>query len=235
MRLGKFLLSVLQSAVSPFAIASDQALRKPAFALKRALHLRAIDDAADIVRNEMPDALFCADRFENLEYALSLKAPGLILEFGVYKGTTIRLIAKHCPSEGVYGFDSFKGLPERWIGSRSVSTSMDRRGVLPEVPLNVELIAGLFGETVPPFLASHEGPVGFVHIDCDIYSSAREVLRALSGRMGKGCVIVFDEFFNYHGFRQHEYRAFHEFVAETGRAYRFVSYSGNQATVILES
>jgi hypothetical protein len=48
-------------------------------------------------------------------------------------------------------------------------------------------------------------------------------------------VIVFDEFFGYHGFKEHEYRAFHEFIAESGRKFRFASYSGAQATVVLES
>ena len=76
--------------------------------------------------------------------------------------------------------------------------------------------------------------MGFVHIDCDIYDSAREVLHALRDRMAQGAVIVFDEFFAYHGFREHEYRAFHEFIAETKRPYRFASYSGGQATVVLD-
>jgi len=210
-------------------------MRKPSFALRRALHLRAIEDTAEIVRNEMEGALFCAERLENLEYALTLRPAGLVLEFGVFRGTTIRLIAKSCPQEKVFGFDSFHGLPERWIGSRTVSTSMDRAGVLPKVPPNVELVAGWFNETLPPFLAAHEGPVGFLHIDCDIYSSTREVLTLLRDRLAPGCVIVFDEFFGYHGFRQHEYRAFHEFIAESGRKFRFVSYSGSQAAAVLDA
>jgi predicted O-methyltransferase YrrM len=231
----KIFRALIRSIVAPFAIAGDEALRKSAYALKRALHLRAIEDTADVVRAEMPDALFCEDRFEHLEYALSLRPPGLVLEFGVFRGTTIRLIAQRCAGERVYGFDSFKGLPERWVGSRNVSTTMDRGGTRPGVPPNVELIAGLFGDTLPGFLTSHPDAVGFVHIDCDLYSSTRHVLNALKGRMAEGCVLVFDEFFGYHGFKAHEYRAFHEFIAESGRKFRFVSYSGAQATVIIES
>jgi hypothetical protein len=40
---------------------------------------------------------------------------GNILEFGVYKGTTINLITKHFLNEIVWGVDSFEGLPEDWI------------------------------------------------------------------------------------------------------------------------
>ena len=232
---GKFLRAFMRSLVAPFAIAGDETLRKSAYALKRELHLRAIADSADVVRNEMTGALFCEDRFENLDYALGLRPPGLVLEFGVFRGATIRLIAARCPNEKVYGFDSFEGLPEKWVGSRNTSTTMDRGGQLPQVPGNVELVKGLFGDTLPGFLASHAGPVGFVHIDCDIYSSTREVFAALRDRLAPGSVIVFDEFFGYHGFKEHEYRAFHEFIAETGRKYRFVSYSGSQATAVLES
>jgi Methyltransferase domain len=230
---GKVFRAFMRSLVAPFAIAGDEALRKSSYALKRELHLRAIADSADVVRDEMPGALFCEDRLENLDYALSLRPPGLVLEFGVFRGTTIRLIAKHCAGETVYGFDSFKGLPERWVGNRNTSTTMDRGGQLPRIPGNVELIAGLFGDTLPGFLAAHPEPVGFVHVDCDIYSSTREVFRSIGGRLVPGAVIVFDEFFGYHGFKGHEYRAFHEFIAGTGRNFRFASYSGSQATAVL--
>jgi hypothetical protein len=59
------------------------------------------------------------------------------------------------------------------------------------------------------------------------------VLTTLNDRLARGCVVVFDEFFNYPGFQQHERCAFREFIAETGRSHRFVSYSGHQATAVI--
>jgi predicted O-methyltransferase YrrM len=232
---GKVFRAFMRSLTAPFAIAGDEALRKSSYALKRELHVRAIADSAEVVRREMPGALFCEDRFQNLEYALTLKPAGLMLEFGVFRGATIRLIAKHCPSETIYGFDSFEGLPEKWVGSRNTKTTMDRGGQLPQVPSNVALVKGLFGDTLPAFLAAHPQGIGFVHIDCDIYSSTREVFARIGEQLLPGCVIVFDEFFGYHGFKDHEYKAFHEFIATTGRSFRFASYSGSQATAILQS
>ena len=101
------------------------------------------------------------------------------------------------------------------------------------MPGNVQLVVGLFEDTLPGFLDRHSDPIGFVHIDCDIYSSTKYVLTTLNDRLARGCVVVFDEFFNYPGFQQHERRAFREFIAETGRSHRFVSYSGHQATTVI--
>lgn len=210
-------------------------IKRPALALARELQRRATQEAADIVLRDMPEALFCADRQTNLDYALSLRPKrGLLLEFGVYGGKTINHIAARTPEELIYGFDSFRGLPEQWTGSRYSPTNFDRGGVLPKVADNVRLMAGWFEETLPPFLAENREAVSFVHIDCDLYSSTRYVLTALADRLAPSCVVVFDEFFNYHGYRLHEYRAFYEFISDTGRRYSFASFSGYQVTVVLQ-
>ncbi len=54
-------------------------------------------------------------------------------------------------------------------------------------------------------------------------------------RIRKGTVLVFDEYLNYPGWREHEFRAFQEFVAETGRAYEYLSVvpSHQQVAVII--
>ena len=182
-------------------------VKDPALALRRELQRRATLETADIVERDMVDALYCSDRFANLDYALSLRPKaGMILEFGVYKGATITHIAKNCPDERVFGFDSFQGLPEEWKGKRYSRHNFDVAGNLPKVPGNVALIPGWFNETVPPFLAQNAGSVSLLHIDCDLYSSTQYVLTALKDRLQPGAVIVFDEFFNYHGFRLHEYQ-----------------------------
>jgi predicted O-methyltransferase YrrM len=233
-KLQKLLGSIVPGITKPFVHAADRTLRNADVSLRRELERRATGESADIVAAEMPEALYCGNRFDNLEYSLSFRPPGLILEFGVAGGKSVTHISTRCPNERVYGFDSFQGLPEHWSGNRFSRRNFSQHGVMPAVPSNVELVAGWFNETLPGFLAKQPGPVGFLHIDCDIYSSTKYVLDALKDRLPPKAVIVFDEFFNYPGFRQHEYRAFHEFVAETGRKYRFVSFSGNQATAVLD-
>ena len=140
--------------------------------------------------------------------------PGLIAEFGVRRGTSIRVLAGET-SGTVHGFDSFVGLPEGWVNAPA--GVLTAGGELPEVPVNVTLHAGWFEDSLPPFLAAHPGPLRFANIDCDIYSSARTVLWALADRIRPGAILLFDELVGNRTWRQDEYRALTEFAAEFGR------------------
>ena len=151
-------------------------------------------------------------------------AEGLILEFGVATGNTIRHLAKLFPSRTIYGFDSFDGLPEAWGNYRAGHFAC----AVPDVPSNVALVAGLFEKTLPAFLAQHEGRAALVHIDCDLYSSTRTVLDLLSPRIITGTVIVLDEYWIV---EEHERRAFDEFIVN--RAYRFDARAYEQACVVM--
>ncbi|GAB4157819.1 MAG: hypothetical protein Tsb009_34970 [Planctomycetaceae bacterium] len=138
---------------------------------------------------------------------------GLWMEFGVYEGTTLNILAGFT-QQTIYGFDSFQGLPEDWRAGKEQGR-YSLHGQLPQVKGNVQLIPGWFEETLPEFLNRHSEPIAFVHIDCDLYSSTRTILSALKNRFVPGSVIVFDELFNYPGYEQHELKAFYEFLRET--------------------
>lgn len=145
---------------------------------------------------------------------------GLVLEFGVYHGRSLRLLARR--GRAVHGFDSFEGLPEAWSeaeGAGAYSTG----GRRPRVDAHVQLHAGWFRDTLPPFLAAHAGPVRLAHIDCDLYSSTRDVLTTLAPRLVAGSVLVFDDLLGYPGFEAHELRALEEFVAASGQRFRIVA------------
>jgi len=210
-------------------------LSRPELALRAELQRRAMLEAADFVEAEMSNALFCEDRLAHLEYALSRREAGPILEFGVYKATTINFIARQCPQTTVYGFDSFEGLPEHWAGNRFSRRNYNRGGRLPKVASNVQLIVGLFQDTLPDFLKRVSGPFAVVHIDCDIYSSANYVLTELTDHLAPGCVIILDEFFNYHGYQLHEFKAFREFLVRTKLKPDYLAFSGQQVSVKLNS
>lgn len=171
------------------------------------------------------------DRISNLKYSVTLaQNNGLILEFGVFSGETINIIADYFKNDSVYGFDSFEGLPEDWNGW-ALEKSFFKRDNLPEVRDNVSLIKGWFNETLPKFLEQHPEKVAFLHVDSDIYSSAKYVLISLKDRIQKGTVIVFDEFFNFPNWENHEYKAFMEFLAETGYQFEYISIGHDQVTV----
>ena len=137
---------------------------------------------------------------------------GLFLEFGVYMGESLRVIANNIKSK-VYGFDSFKGLPEAWQGA------FQKGSLACDIPNNLlknsELVIGYFEETLEDFLKEHKGPISFIHIDCDIYSAAKFVLDTCYSQIADGCIICFDDFNNYEGYEDHEFRAWEEFVEQT--------------------
>jgi hypothetical protein len=198
-----------------------------------AFFLAAVESARFHQRHMQTAKAFGSD-LQLLEHAMGLaSAKGLILEFGVATGRTIRHIAGLSPRL-VHGFDSFEGLPEYW------RTGYDKGAFtqnMPTVPDNVRLHRGWFSETLAPFLSGTEEPVALLHIDCDLYSSTAFVLKALKERIVEGTVVVFDEYFNYPGWKQHEHRALQEFAANTGIRYRFDSYvpSHQQVCVVVEN
>lgn len=158
-----------------------------------------------------------------LRHALACAGtPGLVLEFGVRRGTSLDHIADAAGQE-VHGFDSFEGLPEEWVNSpRGVLTTGSQ---LPPVRDNASLHVGWFENSLPPFLSAHPGPVRFVNVDSDIYASARTVLTALADRVRPGTVIVFDEYIGNRSWRDDEYRAFQEFAAENAVRYEYFAAS----------
>ncbi len=160
---------------------------------------------------------------------------GLWLEFGVWRGETVQIIASYRSKRdrqrpAVFAFDSFLGLPEDWRNVRrpgqdgaSVRTaaSLNRGnfalgGRPPKLPAHMESLVqwkiGWYNESLPGFLSKHSGNVSFLHMDSDLFSSTQTVLSLLGSRLQPKSVIVFDELFNYPEYRSHEIRALFEFL-----------------------
>ncbi|HOP95650.1 MAG: TylF/MycF/NovP-related O-methyltransferase [Dictyoglomaceae bacterium] len=163
------------------------------------------------------------DRLELLSYAVStIEVEGLILEFGVYQGETINIIASLLKDKTIYGFDSFEGLPETWrFGFEEGTFAVNK---LPKVKQNVLLIKGWFHETLPEFLKAHNQQISLMHIDCDLYSSTKTIFNILGDKIVPGTVIIFDEFFNYPTWMEGEYKAFCEFVKERNINFEYIGF-----------
>jgi hypothetical protein len=168
----------------------------------------------------------------NLSQALRhVTIEGKYLEFGVWTGFTINFIAsKICQEQIVYGFDCWQGLPEEWITPEKIHPqgSYSTNNVLPEVAINVRLVSGLFEDTLPKFVLDHPEPTAFVHIDSDLYSSAKTIFTHIGSSLVKGSIIVFDEWFNNPG---HEDRAFEEFLEEKNKTATAIIATSHQLTV----
>jgi hypothetical protein len=167
-------------------------------------------------------------RVDLLDYVLQSAAaegmPGLWLEFGVHEGFSLNLMAEHRAGT-VYGFDSFNGLPEPWVLSDYLTKPAGEFAVAhpPKTGSNAEFVIGLFEDRLPSFLNAHPEPVAFAHIDCDLYSSTRTVLRQLP--LTAGSILLFDDYYNYPNWREGEFRAFQEFQHERQAAVECIGYS----------
>ena len=186
-----------------------------------------------------PDTRFFGVSFDLLGHALEQarvveRAAGMVLEFGVLFGTSIRFLAErhHGP---IHGFDTFQGLPEAWGGNPSGAYST--QGELPQVPPWVTLHVGDFKDSLPPFLAAESGPLGLAHIDCDLYSSTRTLFELLAGRIVPGSVLVFDEYICTPRWREDEFRAFQEAVLANGWRYDYLAFNffTRQVSVMVKS
>jgi hypothetical protein len=167
-----------------------------------------------------------------IETMKRVELDGLHLEFGVYHGHSISKLSKLTNSI-FYGFDSFKGLPENW------RTSYDTGKFSCDVPHDLEktgkikLVVGMFQDTLEKFLIENKQGVSFIHIDCDLYSSTKYVLDSLKKRIQSGTVILFDEMFMYEGYQEHEYKAFNEFIEETGFDFDLIGYDGGERVSLI--
>jgi hypothetical protein len=211
----------------------ERAARYFANNLHLALEIDALRESVSYIRERLPDAVVCNDRRALHRLALErVTIEGLFLELGVKRGGSIRDIAG-LTDHTIHGFDSFQGLPEDWGGTTLQRGRFSTGGKLPDVPRNVRLHPGWFKDSLPRFAAEHPEPVAFMHVDCDLYSSTRTVFECLGNRIVPGTVIVFDEYFNHPNWRDHEYKAFQEFVAAQRIEYRYLAFTARGGAVAL--
>lgn len=201
--------------------------------INRARQKQALHETAKFVNEHLPRAYAFESRYEVYRYIAQFvpqSDDGLICEFGVAGGKSIRSLAELFPHRSIYGFDSFEGLPEDWANLRKG----EYRQPLPKVPANVILVKGWFEETLPSFLAEHKGMADFLNVDCDLYSSARTVLEHYGARIQPGTVICFDDFFNYPGWKTDgEYRAFSEYLSQSGFGVEYLAFHNRGTQVAL--
>ena len=94
----------------------------------------------------------------------------------------------------------------------------------PKVPENVRLVVGFFDDSLPMWIKrTRYKSVAFLHIDSDLYSSAKTVLHTLNHLIKPGTIIVFDELCDWAGegvyplWREGEWKALLEWMEEFDR------------------
>lgn len=152
-------------------------------------------------------------------------------EFGVNIGISTRMLLALLPKRtSLHLFDSFKGLPEDWK-FHSERTYLKGHYALPEEERpkfgesrQIKWHVGLFKDTVPTFVEEYPQPLAFIHIDCDLYSSTKDVLMNINPLVRRGTVILFDELYNYNKnyWKEQEYKALMEYVKKHNRRFEYL-------------
>ncbi|HSW93025.1 MAG TPA: TylF/MycF/NovP-related O-methyltransferase [Gammaproteobacteria bacterium] len=166
---------------------------------------------------------------------------GVYIEMGVGSGKSINFIANLNPRKEIYGFDSFEGLPDDWNTRKDFhipkgSFKLNKDLEYPPIVNNVRLMKGLFRDTLPIFknITLKEKPISFIHVDCDLYESAKDVFDFLEGNIVSGTIIVFDEFYNYEGHENDEFRAFQEFLHQSGKKAEYIAFNQNWEQAVVK-
>jgi methyltransferase family protein len=162
---------------------------------------------------------------------------GVWIELGVGSAASTRLLCATAQQVGrtmtLHGFDSFQGLPEAWGEIAPAGTYAYPRPSLSEP--NVVLHEGWFADTLPLFAGGLTEQVGFLHVDCDLYSSTWTAFDALRKFIRPGTVLLFDEYWNYLEAPEHEMKALRDFVERDGLGFSYIGYNRNymQASVVI--
>lgn len=188
--------------------------RSVAFAVQNLTHARRFMNRRDLLK-------FCVK-----EAAAHAAPDDMFAEFGIFKGESLSHLCALVPDKTVYGFDSFEGLPEDW--GAVLHKDFFKLENLPEVPANARLIKGWFKDSLPPFLSKQPAVFAFIHIDCDLYSSTRDVLSAVVSRLKPGTIIVFDELINVVGWEHNEYKAWAECAEENHIRFSYIAFNSEQ-------
>lgn len=140
-----------------------------------------------------------------------------------------------CRQRRLIGLDTFTGLPDddqihpRWGRGSFATNYLQGHPTLtygePITPASIaalfrlcelrepELLVGLFSQTLPELIPKTTQKAALVHIDSDLYPSAREALFGVEPILQDGSLICFDDWFMYRGSPDKgEQRAFREFL-----------------------
>jgi Methyltransferase domain len=155
------------------------------------------------------------------------------LEFGVYRGASIRLWSEmnRNAATRIFGFDSFEGLPETWNAGFQKG-AFSTGGKPPEtMDPRVQFVVGWFQNSLPIFLEDYQLRHKLViHNDSDLFSSTLYCLTTLNKLMVPGTIIIFDEFDAV----TDEFRALVSYAAAYLRAFKIIGATTGYCQVAIE-
>jgi len=165
-------------------------------------------------------------KFQGRLQQQQVESNGILIELGVWRGDSLRIIAQAAAPLLVHGFDSFQGLPLPFDSFPRGAFSTD--GQVPvRLPLNVDVHPGWFNLSLASFfyqLQNEHVNVLFVHVDCDCYTSAFEALDVIAPHLVIGSILLFDQYMGYPEWKQGEAKAWNEVAHKHQIKFTFENY-----------
>lgn len=147
-------------------------------------------------------SLITPARLENLRNAVRIAQhlPGDMAELGVYRGGSAFMLSELYPNETLHLFDTFTGLPftegpehnptgHNLNKGRFACDESDVQKLL--AGKRVEFHPGVFPESANGL---EDLCFNFVHIDCDLYASAKSGIAWFWPRVVAGGIMYFDDY-----------------------------------------
>lgn len=147
-------------------------------------------------------SLITPERLENLcnAAATTSTVPGDMAELGCYRGGSALVLADLNPNKPLHLFDTFTGLPFTEMPrynptnhdlseGRFACQESEVRALLGD--RNVLFHPGIFPQSA---LGLESLQFSFVHVDCDIYLSAKAAIDWFWPRLNRGGIMFFDDY-----------------------------------------
>lgn len=218
-------------------------LQRIAISLESLINENTKKECYDHFKEIFKTTLLFKDRLEIREYAIEnaifndKQKELFYLEFGVWKGNSTNFFSKYVKK--LYAFDSFEGMREDWVGFVSTTSGLDvsKGGLslnkkIPKLNSNIEPIVGFVQDTLDDFLKKHNPKINFVHLDMDTYPSTKYALERLKPFFNKDAIIIFDELYNYPGWKDGEYKALKEVFKDD--EYIFKAFNISDVQVVIQ-
>ena len=157
----------------------------------------------------------------------------LYLEFGVFKAESINFFGNFLSKYNlkIYGFDSFRGLDEDYfLNDYKPKGTFNLKGKIPKVLKNVEIIPGKVQSTLDEFLKNkNKKKIIFAHFDMDLYEPTKFALQKIKPFLQKGSIILFDQFYGFPNWQEHEYKALIDVIDK--KEFKYIAFGEEEVAI----
>jgi len=207
----------------------------PKSSLKKKIHDNLVDETFDNFKEHFKKSMLFDSIWEFREYAIKTALENdknkefYNLEFGVFKGESANFFSKYVNK--LYCFDGFEGLMEDWLGTSVMKGRSNLNKKIPKLNSNIEPVVGWVEDTLEDFLKKHNPKINFVHLDMDTYSPTKFTLEKLKPYLVKDAIILFDELYNYPGWKNGEHKALMEVFKDNEFEYKAFNLEDKQCVI----